>query len=220
MLLALSEQLYTSTPTLLGESLVWNGWEYGSACLRALRLQINRGQELNTNFFSQTFRGPQGYPSKISGYPAKKSLISLVSRGIPNFLASTPSRGRPPPHRKISRPKSLGLGSFFFPELIEILEPGVCQEQLFLQKFRDFATQKNSFRAIENGQSIHHQAIPPLVLANVSSLRNSLSLERFLATTSPLQIGSANRSAMACDDRRATKLCTLSSSATERIVCK
>ena len=40
------------------------------------------------------------------------SLISLVSRDMPNFLAPTPSRGRPLPHRKISGLKSLGLGSF------------------------------------------------------------------------------------------------------------
>ena len=31
---------------------------------------------------------------------------------IPNFLAPTPSRGSPPPHPKISGPKSLGLASF------------------------------------------------------------------------------------------------------------
>ena len=65
-------------------------------------------------FLSQTFRAfLAGYPGKIPGYPAKKSLISLVSRGIPNFLAPTPSSGGPPPQRKISGLKSLGLGSFF-----------------------------------------------------------------------------------------------------------
>ena len=35
---------------------------------------------------------------------------------MPNFLAPTPSRKRPPPHPKISGPKSLGLGSFFLPD--------------------------------------------------------------------------------------------------------
>ena len=40
-------------------------------------------------------------------------LISLVSRDMPSFSAPTPSRGRPPPHLKISGPKSLGLDSFF-----------------------------------------------------------------------------------------------------------
>ena len=33
---------------------------------------FSRGQQLNTNFFSQTFRAPPGYPSKIPGYPAQK----------------------------------------------------------------------------------------------------------------------------------------------------
>ena len=43
---------------------------------------------------------------------------SKVSRHIPNFLAppGTPSCGRPPPHQKISGPKSSGLCSFFSPE--------------------------------------------------------------------------------------------------------
>ena len=41
-----------------------------------------------------------------------KVFRAWVSRDIPNFLAPTPSRGRPPPHPKISGPKSLGLGSF------------------------------------------------------------------------------------------------------------
>ena len=36
---------------------------------------------------------------------------------MPNFLAPTPSRGRPPTHPKISGPKSLGLGSLFSPDL-------------------------------------------------------------------------------------------------------
>ena len=72
-----------------------------------------RGQKLNMNFFSQTFRALPGYPGKIPRYPRQKSLISLVSRDISNFLAPTPSRGRPLPHRKISGLKSLGLCSFF-----------------------------------------------------------------------------------------------------------
>ena len=38
------------------------------------------------------------------------------------FLAPTRSRGRPPPHQKISGPKSLGLGSFFLPDFGEAWE--------------------------------------------------------------------------------------------------
>ena len=60
------------------------------------------------------------FTSRISrqnpGVSRQKSLIFLVSRDTPNFLAPTPSRGRPPPHWRISGPKSLGLGSFFLPE--------------------------------------------------------------------------------------------------------
>ena len=32
----------------------------------------SRGHKLNTIWFSQTFRAPTGYPSKIPGYPARK----------------------------------------------------------------------------------------------------------------------------------------------------
>ena len=73
------------------------------------------------DFFSQTFRAPPGYPGKIPGYPAQKSLISLVSRDVSNFLAPTRSRGRPLPHWKISGPRSLGLGSFSVPEICVLL---------------------------------------------------------------------------------------------------
>ena len=76
----------------------------------------NRGQKLNTNFFFSNFSGTVGISRQNHGISHPKSLISLVSRDIPNFSAPTRARGRPPPHRKISRPKSLGLGSFFFPD--------------------------------------------------------------------------------------------------------
>ena len=35
-------------------------------------LKFFRNQKLNTHFFSQTFRAPPGYPSKLPGYPAQK----------------------------------------------------------------------------------------------------------------------------------------------------
>ena len=76
----------------------------------------NRSQKLNTNFFFSNFSGTSGISRQNPGISRQKHLISLVSRDISNFLAPTPSRGRPPPHRKISGLKSLGLGSFFLPE--------------------------------------------------------------------------------------------------------
>ena len=78
---------------------------------------IFRGRELSTNFFSQTFWAPRENPGKIPRYPTEKVWFPWVSKDIPNFLAPTLSRRRPPPHLKISGPKSLGLGSFFVPEL-------------------------------------------------------------------------------------------------------
>ena len=57
-----------------------------------------------------------GISRQNPGISRPKSLISLVLRDVSNFLAPTPSRGRPLPHRKISGLKSLDLGSFFVPE--------------------------------------------------------------------------------------------------------
>ena len=76
-----------------------------------------RGQKLNPNIFFSNFSGAFGGISRQNpGISRQKSLIPWVSRDIPNFLAPTPSRGRPPPHQKISGLKSLGLGSFSAPE--------------------------------------------------------------------------------------------------------
>ena len=78
---------------------------------------IVRGQKLNPNIFFSNFSGASGISRQIAGISRQKSLIPWVPRDIPNFLAPTPSPGRPPPHQKISGLKSLGLGSFFVPEL-------------------------------------------------------------------------------------------------------
>ena len=75
-----------------------------------------RERKLNTNFLFSNFSGNSGISRQNPGISRPKSLISLVSRDVSNFLAPTRSRGRPPPHPKISGPKSLGLGSFFLPE--------------------------------------------------------------------------------------------------------
>ena len=70
---------------------------------------------MNTNFFFlKLFGHLWDIPPKSRDIPPKKF-------GFPGFeghtelLAPTPSRGRPPPHPRISGPKSLGLGSFFLP---------------------------------------------------------------------------------------------------------
>ena len=78
---------------------------------------LNRGRELNTSLFFSNFSGAPGISRPNPGISRPKSLISLDSRGIPNFLAPTPSCGRPLPHRKISGLRSLGLCSFFAPDL-------------------------------------------------------------------------------------------------------
>ena len=68
-------------------------------------LHWNRERKLTTNFFFSNFSGTPGISQQNPGISRPKSLISLVSRDVSNFLARTHSRGRPPPHWKISGPK-------------------------------------------------------------------------------------------------------------------
>ena len=79
--------------------------------------RTHRERKLNTTFFFSNFSGTSGIFRQNPGISRQQSLVSLVSRDRPNFSAPTPSHGRPPPHPKISGPKSLGLGSFFFPDV-------------------------------------------------------------------------------------------------------
>ena len=65
----------------------------------------NWGQKLNTTFFCSNFSGAAGISRQNPGISRQKSLISLVSRDIPNFLPPTPACGRPLPHRKRSDQK-------------------------------------------------------------------------------------------------------------------
>ena len=79
-------------------------------------LAFFRERKLNTSFFFSSISGTSRISRQNPWISRQKSLVSVVSRDIPNFSAPTPSRGRPPPHPKISGPKSLGLGSFFLPD--------------------------------------------------------------------------------------------------------
>ena len=79
---------------------------------------FGRERKLNTDLlFSQTFQAPPGYPDKIPGYLAKKVWFPCFRKTYRTFRPPPHSRGRPPPHPKISGPKTLGLGSFFFSDL-------------------------------------------------------------------------------------------------------
>ena len=59
--------------------------------------------KIEHSFFFSNFLGAARISQQNPGTSRSKSLISLVSRDIPNFLAPTPSRGRP--HQKISDQK-------------------------------------------------------------------------------------------------------------------
>ena len=81
-------------------------------CRRLFRKHLLDDTENWTQFFFSNFSGAAGISHQNPVIFRPKSLISLASRDIPNFLAPIPSRGRPLPHRKISGLKSLGLRSF------------------------------------------------------------------------------------------------------------
>ena len=81
---------------------------------------ICRGQKFNTGFCFSNSSATAGISQQNPGISRQKSLISLVSRDVPNFLPPTPSCGRPLPHRKISGLKSLGLCSFFLLEIFNL----------------------------------------------------------------------------------------------------
>ena len=93
---------------------------------RPLHINHVRGQKLNPNFFYSNFSGASGISRQNPGISRKKSLIPWVSRNMPNLSAPTPSRGRPPPHQKISRLKSLGLGSLFVPDMYATISARVA----------------------------------------------------------------------------------------------
>ena len=83
-------------------------------------MDANTERESNTNLFFSNFSGISGISRQNPGISREKVWFPWVSKDLPNFLAPTPSRGRPPRDPKISGPKGLGLGSFFFPEQREI----------------------------------------------------------------------------------------------------
>ena len=85
-------------------------------CQFLIRDKLNRERKLkHTVFFLKLF-------GHLQHIPAKSRDIRPRTFDFPGFegdtelFGPTPSRGRPPPHPKISGPKSLGLGSFFLPD--------------------------------------------------------------------------------------------------------
>ena len=91
----------------------------GTATLCALRAATVRERKCARSFFWQTFWTPPGVrdiPAKFPGHPgflSSKPKEDKVSRAGKKFSATTPSRGRPPPHRAVSGPKNLIFVLFF-----------------------------------------------------------------------------------------------------------
>ena len=68
---------------------------------------------MNTDLFcSNLWRTPGISRQQNPRISLQKVWFPWASKDILNFLAPTPSCGRPPPHPKISGPKTLSLGSF------------------------------------------------------------------------------------------------------------
>ena len=72
--------------------------------------------EIKQMYFSAFFRAPPGYPSQSPGASLQRVCFPGFRGTYRTFWPPTPSRGRPPPHRKLSGPKSLSLCSFLLPE--------------------------------------------------------------------------------------------------------
>ena len=103
-----------TNPLSRGEPIAWGAIKAHCTAMDSVaanRRLNNRERKFNTNFFFSNFSGTSGISRQNPGISRQKSLVSLVSRDIPNFSAPTPSRGTPPPHPEKSRQKSLGLGS-------------------------------------------------------------------------------------------------------------
>ena len=81
--------------------------------LPRLGSHVYRVRKLNTNFLSQAFRAPPRHPAKNPGVSRQKVWFPWVSKDIPNFLASTPSRERRPNPPEDIQTKELGFGFLF-----------------------------------------------------------------------------------------------------------
>ena len=129
-----------------------------------------KGRELNTNFFLNFSGHPRDIPAKIPGCPAKKFAFPGFRRTYRTFLAPTPSRGRPPPHPKISGPKSLGLGSLFFPPVS--FPPPLCPSLK-----RAVGVVSLRYRSRRNYYSINSQELHGCNAAHYSLVINSQELQ-------------------------------------------
>ena len=88
-------------------------WFWPKRCQRlSVFLIISRGQKLNTNIFSQTFRAPPGYPSKIPGYPAKKVWFPCF-RGTYRTFCPPPFTWKTPTPLENIRTQKFGFVLFF-----------------------------------------------------------------------------------------------------------
>ena len=67
-------------------------------------------------FLFSNFLGASGISRQNPGISRQKSLVSLVSRDIPNFSAPTPSRGKPPPPPEDIRTKKFGSRFLLLPK--------------------------------------------------------------------------------------------------------
>ena len=85
----------------------------------SMRTNFCRERKMHTNFFCTKFLNTprvRDIPAKFPGHPrflSSKPKEDKLSREGTKFSATTPSRGRPPPHRAVSGPKKLIFVLFF-----------------------------------------------------------------------------------------------------------
>ena len=116
---SLEKMLVSKTPTPKTLLQTWAYWATSRTSIRSLG-----NEKCARSFFAQTFWTPPGVrdiPAKFPGHPrflSSKPKEDKVSREGTKFSATTPSRGRPPPHRAVSGPKNLIFVLFFFARII------------------------------------------------------------------------------------------------------
>ena len=93
------------------------------ACLPQTARTMNNllGDKSWTQTIFRNFSGTAGTSQQNPGVSRPRSLVSLVSRHMPDFWPPALQVEDPHPHRKISGPKSLSLCSFFLPDFCRLL---------------------------------------------------------------------------------------------------
>ena len=106
--------------------------------------------------FSQTFRAPPGYPSKIPGYPTKKAWFPWVSKDIPNLFGPHPFTWKTPTPPENIRTQKFGF-VHFSRAWVGCTPRGSCNNRLLRRVLRRFFKSKCFLEGFLEGASMGFQ---------------------------------------------------------------